>query len=105
MDFRAAFAFGAADHQDGGEKSGEQDIILELADFSFTPPEKIFADLQTRRPPKMDMPGMAMAGMKSKPDLNDVRYDAFLANGRTLADPDVTNPAAACGCVSSTAPR
>ncbi|TPW00073.1 MAG: Multicopper oxidase MmcO [Beijerinckiaceae bacterium] len=76
--------------RDGGEKSGEQDIILELADFSFTPPEKIFADLQTRRPPKMDMPGMAMAAMKSKPDLNDVRYDAFLANGRTLADPEVT---------------
>jgi Multicopper oxidase len=76
--------------RDGGEKSGEQDIILELADFSFTPPEKIFADLQTRRPPKMDMPGIAMAAMKSKPDLNDVRYDAFLANGRTLADPEVT---------------
>jgi len=28
--------------------------------------------------PKMDMPGM-----KSKQDLNDVQYDAFLANGRT----------------------
>jgi FtsP/CotA-like multicopper oxidase with cupredoxin domain len=39
----------------------------------------------------MDMPAMAMAAMKSKPDLNDVRYDAFLANGRTLADPEVTS--------------
>ena len=38
--------------RDGGEKSGEQDIILELADFSFTPPEKIFADLQRAGPPK-----------------------------------------------------
>ena len=28
----------------------------------------------------MDTPGMAMAAMMSKPDLNDVQYDAFLAN-------------------------
>jgi FtsP/CotA-like multicopper oxidase with cupredoxin domain len=70
--------------RDGGETSGRQDIVIELADFSFTPPEKIYADLQARQPPKMDMPGM-----KSKPDLNDVQYDAFLANGRTLEDPEV----------------
>jgi FtsP/CotA-like multicopper oxidase with cupredoxin domain len=75
--------------KDGSEKSGEQDIVIELADFSFTPPEKIYADLQARQPPKMDMPGMAMAPIKSKPDLNDVQYDAFLANGRTLDDPEV----------------
>src|SRR6185436_20547989 len=30
--------------------------------------------------------GMAMG---AKPDLNDVTYDAFLANDRTLGDPDV----------------
>ena len=34
-----------------------------------------------------------MAGMPkaraAKPDLNDVKYDAFLANDRTLADPEV----------------
>src|SRR5262249_56143192 len=38
-------------------------------------------------------PGMTMApgmGMNTgKPDLNDVKYDAFLANDRTLGDPDV----------------
>jgi FtsP/CotA-like multicopper oxidase with cupredoxin domain len=70
--------------RDGGETSSGQDIVIELADFSFTPPEKIYADLQARQPPKMDMPGM-----KSKQDLNDVQYDAFLANGRTLEDPEV----------------
>jgi FtsP/CotA-like multicopper oxidase with cupredoxin domain len=32
--------------------------------------------------------GMAM-GAAAKPDLNDVKYDAFLANDRTLADPEV----------------
>jgi FtsP/CotA-like multicopper oxidase with cupredoxin domain len=75
--------------RDGSEIPGQQEIVLLLADFSFTPPEKIFADLQSRQPPKMDMPGMAMAAVKSKPDLNDVRYAAFLANSRTLADPEV----------------
>jgi FtsP/CotA-like multicopper oxidase with cupredoxin domain len=75
--------------RDGSEKSDRQDIVLMLADFSFTPPEKIFADLQARQPPKMAMPGMAMAAMQSKPDLNDVQYDGFLANSRTLDDPEV----------------
>jgi FtsP/CotA-like multicopper oxidase with cupredoxin domain len=42
-----------------------------------------------------DAPGMGMAGMAmSGPDgmrigLNDVQYDAFLANDRTLADPEI----------------
>ncbi len=78
--------------RDGSEKAGEQEVVVELADFSFTPPEKIYADLQSRQPSEIDMPdmpGMSMAAMKGKPDLNDVRYDAFLANSRTLADPDV----------------
>ena len=78
-----------------------------LADFSFTPPEQIFAELQEGS----GMPAMAAApaatpqpcGMTrqwrrwrqawrcgaAKPDLNDVKYDAFLANDRTLADPEV----------------
>ena len=30
----------------------------------------------------------------AKPDLNDVKYDAFLANDRTLGDPEVVNVAA-----------
>jgi FtsP/CotA-like multicopper oxidase with cupredoxin domain len=40
----------------------------------------------------MDMSGGGMSGMGQggmKPDLNDVDYDAFLANGRTLEDPEV----------------
>jgi FtsP/CotA-like multicopper oxidase with cupredoxin domain len=32
---------------------------------------------------------MAMGGAAGKPDLNDVKYDAFLANDRTLGDPEV----------------
>jgi FtsP/CotA-like multicopper oxidase with cupredoxin domain len=42
--------------------------------------------------PRMAMPGMTMsgpAGMQMHMDLNDVHYDAFLANDRTLADPEI----------------
>jgi FtsP/CotA-like multicopper oxidase with cupredoxin domain len=40
----------------------------------------------------MAMPGMTMSGpggMQMHMDLNDVHYDAFLANDRTLADPQI----------------
>src|SRR2546429_8473196 len=30
-----------------------------------------------------------VTGATAKPDLNDVKYDAFLANDRTLGDPEV----------------
>ena len=34
------------------------------------------------------LPGMMMGGMMEM-DLNDIEYDAYLANDRTLADPQV----------------
>jgi FtsP/CotA-like multicopper oxidase with cupredoxin domain len=108
--------------RDQRDKPGQQEIVLMLNDFSFTPPEEIFANLKKGS----SMPGMAgggMPGMSSSatpmpagvkgmgaakdmgavknmagmapgmasegPDLNDVKYDAFLANDRTLADPEV----------------
>ena len=42
--------------------------------------------------PRMAMPGKAESGpgaMQMHMDLNDVQYDAFLANDRTLADPQI----------------
>src|SRR5258705_7295929 len=44
--------------------------------------------------PRMAVPGMAVSGtggmqMNMHMDLNDVHYDAFLANDRTLADPQI----------------
>ena len=44
------------------------------------------------RVPGMAMPGTTMSGpggMQMHMDLNDVHYDAFLANDRTLADPQI----------------
>jgi FtsP/CotA-like multicopper oxidase with cupredoxin domain len=101
--------------RDGRDRPDQQEVVIMLADFSFTPPEQIYEGLRKRS----GMPGMtpatpsteAKSGMESPlaktmsakpgiagmaegsasggPDLNDVKYDAFLANDRTLADPEV----------------
>jgi FtsP/CotA-like multicopper oxidase with cupredoxin domain len=94
--------------RDQRDRPGQQEIVLRLNDFSFTPPEEIFANLKKGG----SMPGMgkgamaaapaagmtAMTGMakpataaepSQQPDLNDVDYDAFLANERTLGDPEI----------------
>jgi len=75
-----------------GRGRGAQEVVVMLNDFSFTPPEQIFADPKKGGSmPNMarGAPGMAPAGAATGPDLNDVKYDAFLANDRTLADPEV----------------
>ena len=65
-------------------KSGRQEIVVLLEDFSWMRPETLFERL--RQP----MSGGATMKMdQAKPDLNDVKYDAYLANDRTLADPQV----------------
>jgi FtsP/CotA-like multicopper oxidase with cupredoxin domain len=77
--------------RDGGENPG-QEVVVMLADFSFTSPDQILAQLQSRQTDDMHgmgMHGTAMSAIKSGPDLNDVQYDAFLTNSRTLADPEV----------------
>jgi len=64
---------------------GDKEIVVMYQDFSFKKPEKIFFDLQHQH---MAMPStMSMNDMK--PDLNDVKYDAFLANRRTLLNPEI----------------
>ena len=88
----------------------EQEVVIMLHDFTFQLPEQILGrlskgmshdgapmdhsamdhaamgdDMSTMDMSQMDMSGGAMAGM----DLNDVTYDAFLANDRTLDDPEV----------------
>lgn len=66
-------------------KSGHQEIVVLFEDFSWTKPATILEKL--RRPASG---GMAQGGMAmSTPDYNDVDYDAYLANDRTLADPQV----------------
>ena len=82
-------------HNPADEPEDEQQIILFLGDFSFTPPPEIYARLRKPLPTAMKMSG-TMAEVKTakkmsmgKPDANDVDYDAYLVNDRTLADPEV----------------
>ena len=71
-------------HDSTDKTADVQQVIVMFGDFSFTPPQEIYAQL---RAPKK---AMAMGKMSaSKPDANDVNYDAYLANDRTLNDPDV----------------
>ncbi|HCL66008.1 MAG TPA: copper oxidase [Rhizobium sp.] len=82
-------------------RSDVQDVVVLLHDFSFRSPEELLADLKNGSGHGMDMghggmmgamgghdmQGAAMPGMGM--DLNDIEYDAYLANDRTLDDPEV----------------
>ena len=101
---------------DERDRPDQQEIVVMLADFSFTPAEKIFENLRKggsmagmptpsigkpnamgamampAKPVAAKMAPMgSMPSVASGPDLNDVKYDAFLANDRTLADPEVVS--------------
>ena len=91
--------------RDQRDRADQQEVVVMLADFSFTPPEQIFEDLQKGEADGGHGGGAPAATPKPErrwprcrcrrqepaaaPDLNDVKYDAFLANDRTLADPEV----------------
>jgi FtsP/CotA-like multicopper oxidase with cupredoxin domain len=93
-------------------REDRQQVVVMLHDFSFREPDEILADLTHTTPAEAERmatreenvptpatpsatagsavttspPAMSMAG---KRDLNDVDYDAFLANDRTISDPEV----------------
>ncbi len=94
----------------GDTRLDAQEVTVLLHDFSFRDPAELFASVTgggmahgTVNPPSgmgqgMRMPGMTsgshtghtMSGMAmpgGSMDLNDVEYDAYLANDRTLDDP------------------
>jgi FtsP/CotA-like multicopper oxidase with cupredoxin domain len=83
-------------HDAQSRRADRQEIVLLLQDFTFRDPNAILADLHRPKPAMrmngMNMSGMNMPGMPTgakKMDLNDVVYDAFLTNDRTLDDPEV----------------
>ncbi|MCF3945685.1 multicopper oxidase family protein [Acidiphilium iwatense] len=97
-------------------REDRQDIVLLLHDFSFRAPDELLAglirttpeqahamarqieNLSSPQPPSrsagqsgmtaMPMNGMHM-GSGMAMDLNDIAYDAYLANDRTLSDPEI----------------
>ncbi len=74
---------------------GVQDVVVMLHDFAFRPPQDILAELggggaHAGQGAGGGMMGKMMkGGMMGMTHANDVKYDAFLANDRTLDDPDV----------------
>lgn len=90
---------------DPADRGGdEQEVVVLLHDFSFSPPEELLARLKNgaahgAAAATMDHAsmghGMSMpvpqrpASAAMSMDLNDIEYDAYLANDRTLDDPEV----------------
>jgi len=74
-----------------------QEVVMFLHDFSFRSPEEIFEELGIVAGDGHTMGGMSgMSGMMNHGamggmDLNDIEFDAYLANDRTLSDPDVVS--------------
>ena len=64
----------------------EQEVVVMLHDFMFRPPEEVLAVLAKGM--SHDHGGMDMGTSMPPADLNDVAHDAFLANDRTLDDPE-----------------
>ncbi len=85
------------------EAADEQEVVLMLHDFSFREPEEIFATLRSsgmNHAPAgaqdehsahavASPSGGHGAAVGGEPHLNDVEFDAYLANDRTLADPEL----------------
>jgi len=76
----------------------EAEHVVMLHDFTFRDPAEILAELQGGgggHAAHMNMGGMKMGGMKIGMKmpvmLNDIAYDALLANDRTLDDPEVVD--------------
>ena len=79
----------------------EQSVVILLHDFSFLPPEELLARLKggaghgSMGGMDHSSMGRAMAPQRgsgsatAEMDLNDIDYDAYLANDRTLDDPEV----------------
>lgn len=80
------------------DATDEQEVVILLHDFSFSSPEELLAGLKrgaSMQQGGMDMSGgagSAMAGMSDggmAADINDLEYDAYLANDRSLNDPEI----------------
>ena len=67
----------------------EKDVVLFISDFSYRKPTAILADLKNSNSKHQPVKLHAKKLMKMKPKLNDVTYDAFLTNYRTLRNPEI----------------
>ncbi len=86
-----------------GQAPDEQEVVVMLHDFAFRPAEEILTGLRGGRMAGHGMAGQGMAGHAmgamqghmmgghgmGMADVNDIEFDAYLANDRTLDDPEV----------------
>ena len=73
------------------EPADEQEVVLMLHDFSFRAPDEILASLQRGIMSSILsalIGGYSGHGHHGGAHVNDVEFDAYLANDRTLADPE-----------------
>ena len=68
-------------------RSNVQEVVVFLEDFAWANPQTILDGLRNR--PAMSMTRRSADPAPAAPDLNDVEYDAYLANDRTLDYPEV----------------
>jgi FtsP/CotA-like multicopper oxidase with cupredoxin domain len=74
-----------------GAQADVQDEVVMLHDFTFRDPAEILAGLIAKPGGGMmgNMGGMMGGGMDMPMDINDIDFDAYLANDRTLEDPQI----------------
>jgi len=81
------------DEDNVSKNSNEQEVIMFLTDFTFKSSHEIFQALRSSKPDNnmqnMNMVDMDMKQEMSAPDLNDVSYDAYLTNYKTLLEPEI----------------
>lgn len=70
-------------------RADRQEVVVMLHDFSFTPLAEHLVRLGGSAAGHAVHHGAAPAAMSAAMDLNDIDFDAYLANDRTLADPQV----------------
>jgi FtsP/CotA-like multicopper oxidase with cupredoxin domain len=82
-------------HSADDARADLQEVVVLLHDFTFRDPSEVLADLTGGRAMptmdhgagNMDMGNGGGSAATVPIDLNDIRYDAYLANDRTLEDP------------------
>lgn len=73
---------------DPNNQSSNQEVVVMLEDFSFTSPRDIYKKLRCQGNATSSNMDISKKNMQ-KVDINDVKYDAFLANEHTLSEPQV----------------
>lgn len=66
-----------------------QEVVVLLHDFTFRNPADILAGLMARNGQGGMMGGSGMMSGRGGVDFNDIDFDAYLANDRTLRDPQI----------------